>query len=69
MTKNHLNQVREALACLGEAAARIPLLERNGLQFTLRLQGAIDGLAGVREEIQVRLEAEEHANHLFTRGV
>jgi hypothetical protein len=69
MTKDHLNKVRAAIIALDRAANRLPIVERSDRLLHTELQDAADGLVEVREEIQVRLEAEENANRLFTRGI
>jgi hypothetical protein len=55
-----LNRVREAIACLDEAANRLPIQERGDRLLHTRIQDAGDRLVEVREEIQVRIEAGEN---------
>jgi len=60
MTKDHLNKVRAAIIALDRAANRLPIVERE-------LQDAADGLVEVREEIAVRLDAEENFKKAVSR--
>ena len=80
--KEILERVREAIACLDEAQLDLPMImryrtnidqrrwnTRDQRKLHTRIQDAGDRLVEVREEIQVRLEAAENANRLFTKGI
>jgi hypothetical protein len=67
--KEILERVREAIACLDEAQLDLPLNTRDQRKLHTRIQDAGDRLVEVREEIQVRLQAAENADRLFTRGI
>jgi hypothetical protein len=67
MTKDHLNKVREAIACLEEAASYISRDFCIARKLHTRIQDAGDRLVEVREEIQMRLEAEENFKKAVSR--
>jgi hypothetical protein len=67
MTKDHLNKVRAAIIALDRAANRLPIMERPDRLLHTELQDAADGLVEVREEIQVRLLAEENLRKAVAR--
>jgi hypothetical protein len=59
VTREMLNRVRAAIVALDKAANRLPIVERGDRLLHTELQDAADGLVEVREEIAVRLDAEE----------
>jgi hypothetical protein len=54
-----LNRVREAIACLDEAAHICPMNTRDQRKLHMRFQDAGDRLVEVREELSARLQANE----------
>jgi len=65
--KEILNRIREAIACLDEAQLDLPMNTREQRKLHTRIQDAADGLVEVREEIQVRLQAEENLKKAVSR--
>jgi hypothetical protein len=65
--KEILERVREAIACLDEAQLDLPMNTREQRKLHTRIQDAADGLVEVREEIQVRLQAEENLKKAVSR--
>jgi len=62
-----LNRIREAIACLDEAANHLPIDNRFQRKLHTRIQDAGDRLVEVREEIQVRIAARENLARVLER--
>ena len=56
-----LNRIREAIACLDDAANYISIESGIARKLHLRIQDAADGLIQAREEIQVRITVQDNA--------
>jgi hypothetical protein len=65
--KEILERIREAIACLDEAANYISIESGIARKLHTRLQDAGDRLVEVREEIQVRIEAKENLARVLER--
>jgi hypothetical protein len=62
-----LNRVREAIACLDEAANYISIESGVARKLHSRIQDAGDALVEVREELQVRIEVQERLKRSLER--
>jgi hypothetical protein len=62
-----LNRVREAIACLDEAANHLPIDNRFQRKLHTRIQDAGDRLVEVREELQIEVEAAEKLRRVLER--
>lgn len=58
--KEILERIREAIACLDEAAFATQMNTREQRKLHTRIQDAGDRLVEVREEIQARILAKEN---------
>ena len=62
-----LNRVREAIACLDEAANYISIESGIARKLHSRIQDAADRLVEVREELQQEVEAAEALRRVLER--
>jgi hypothetical protein len=65
--KEILERVREAIACLDEAAWATQMNTREQRKLHTRIQDAGDRLIEVREELQVRIAARENLARVLER--
>jgi hypothetical protein len=65
--KEILERVREAIACLDEAQLDLPMNTREQRKLHTRIQDAGDRLVEVREELQVRIGAQENLKRVLER--
>ena len=65
--KEILERVREAIACLDEAAWATQMNTREQRKLHTRIQDAGDRLVEVREELQVRIQAKEDLLRVLDR--
>jgi len=65
--KEILERVREAIACLDEAAWATQMNTREQRKLHTRIQDAGDRLVEVREELQVRIAARENLARVLER--
>jgi hypothetical protein len=63
-----LQRIREAIACLDEAANYISIESGIARKLHARIQDASDGLVGVREEIQAGIVAADNLKKLLKGG-
>jgi phosphoglycerate-specific signal transduction histidine kinase len=63
--KEILERIREAIACLDEAAWATQMNTREQRKLHTRIQDAGDRLVEVREEIQARIQVKENLARLL----